>query len=127
MNAKALFTGFFVLAGSLGVISPAFSQQSPPESVKAKKIVALVDKAAALIDAKGKSVFPEFRKPGSDWFNGDRDLFVDYYNGKILFNGGFPEVEGADVSGLKDANDKLFVVEKVRWCRSLGQVPGRIS
>jgi hypothetical protein len=108
-------------------MSPAFSQQSPPESGKANEIVALVDKAAPLIDAKGKSLFAEFRKPRSDWFHGDRDLLVDYNNGKILFNGGFPEVEGADVSGLKDANDKLFVVEKVRWCRSLGQVPGRIS
>jgi hypothetical protein len=29
--------------------------------------VALVDKAAVLLDGKGKSIFPEFRKAGSEW------------------------------------------------------------
>jgi cytochrome c len=66
MNAKGLFIGFFMFAGIFGVVSPAFPQQSPPDSEKAREIVALIDKAAALIDAKGKSVFAEFRKPGSE-------------------------------------------------------------
>jgi cytochrome c len=47
MNVRALFAGFFVLAGLLGVVPSAFSQRAPPESEKAKQIVALVDKAAA--------------------------------------------------------------------------------
>jgi hypothetical protein len=37
-----------LLAGLAGTMSPAFSQQSPPESDKSKQIVALVNKAAAL-------------------------------------------------------------------------------
>jgi len=62
MNAKALFTGFFVLAGLFGTAGPAFSQQSPPPSEQVKKIEALVDKAAALVNSKGKAAFAEFRK-----------------------------------------------------------------
>ena len=34
------------------------AQQSPPTSEKAKQIEALVNKAAALIESKGKAIFP---------------------------------------------------------------------
>jgi hypothetical protein len=69
-----------MLAG-WSVISPsAFSQQSPPDSAKAKQIVALVKKAAALIDSQCplacRSAFSEFRKSGSEWRTGDTYLFV---------------------------------------------------
>jgi methyl-accepting chemotaxis protein len=42
----------------------------------AKQIVAAVDKAASPTNAKGKSVFADFRQKGSEWFNGDLYLFV---------------------------------------------------
>ena len=50
MNAKAMLTAFYVLAAVLGAIFPVFSQQSPLDSEKSKQVVALVDKAAAMID-----------------------------------------------------------------------------
>lgn len=37
-----------LFGGLLGAMSPVYSQQSPPDPEKAKQIVALVDKAAAL-------------------------------------------------------------------------------
>jgi cytochrome c len=120
MNAKTLFTGFFVFAGALGTISPAFSQQSPPESEKAKQIVALVDKAAALIDSKGKSVFPEFRKSGSEWLSGDTYLFAGDKDGNSLLNAGFPKLEGTNTKGLKDANGKLITVALIEAAQSKG-------
>jgi len=120
MNAKAVFTAFFVLAGSVVAITPTFSQQAPPESDKAKQIVTLVDKAAALIDSKGKSVFPEFRKTGSEWLSGDMYLFVSDEKGMALFNAGFPKLEGTDASGLKDSNGKLIVVESLKVAQSKG-------
>ena len=100
--------------------SPAFSQQSPPESEKAKQIVALVDKAAALIDSKGKAAFPEFRKPGSEWMNGDTYLFSNDLKGMAVFNVAFPKLEGTDVLELKDANGKLLVVEMLKLVQSKG-------
>jgi methyl-accepting chemotaxis protein len=96
MNAKALFTGFFVAAGLLGIASPAFSQASPPDSAKARQIVALVDKAAALIDSRCplacRTAFPEFRKSGSEWRTGDTYLFLGDMKGVSLFNAGFPNL-----------------------------------
>ena len=41
-------------------------------------------------------------------------------NGKALFNGGFPKLEGTDTIGLKDSNGKLFVIEMVRVAKSNG-------
>src|SRR5437773_12389578 len=76
MNAKALFTGFFVLAGLFGTAGPAFSQQSPPPSEQVKKIEALVDKAAALVNSKRKTTFAEFRKERSEWWFGETYLFA---------------------------------------------------
>src|SRR5271169_95981 len=109
-----------LLAGLLGTMSPAFPQQSPPDSEKVKQIVALVDKATALIDSKGKSVFPEFRKTDSEWLSGDTYLFVDDMKGIVLFNGGFPKQEGTDLSGLKDSNGKLIIVEFQKVVQSKG-------
>ena len=74
MNVKFLRTSYFI--GFLAAAIPALSQQSPPDSAKAKQIAALVDKAAALVESKGKSAFPEFRKDGSEWRSGDTYLFV---------------------------------------------------
>ena len=105
-----------LLAGS----PPAFSQQSPPEPEKAKQIAALVDKAAALIDSKGKSVFPEFRKTGSEWRSGDTYLFVGDMKGVEVFNAAFPKLEGTDVSGIKDAKGKLITMEQIKTVQSKG-------
>jgi len=101
-GAALLFAG--LLAGS-----PAFAQQSPPDSPKAKQLAALVDKAAALIDSKGKAVFPEFGKPDSEWRSGDTYLFIDTMNGIQIFSGAFPNLDGKNFSDVKDSNGKLFV------------------
>ena len=117
MNVKAVITALFVLAVAS---TPSFSQQAPPESEKSKQIVVLVEKAAALIDRKGKSAFSEFRKTGSEWFNGDTYLLSNDMKGMELFNAAFPKLEGTDVSGLKDPNGKLLVAEMIKVAQSKG-------
>jgi cytochrome c len=109
-----------LLTGSLGTMSPAYSQQSPPESEKAKQIVALIEKAAALIDSKGKSVFPEFRKADSEWRSDDTYLFVTDMKGMSLLNAGFPKLEGTDSTVLKDSKGKLLGVELLKTAQSKG-------
>jgi hypothetical protein len=65
---------------AIGFAVPSFAQQKdaagPPESEQAKQIVALVEKASTLIDSKGKSIFPEFRKTGSEWRIADTSLTI---------------------------------------------------
>jgi cytochrome c len=107
---------------SVGILlwtaSTAFAQRSPPESDRARAIVALVDKAAALIDAKGKAAFPEFRKTGSEWRSGDMYLFVIEMKGLQLLNAGFPKQDHTDVSGVKDSNGKLIVMDTIKMLQA---------
>jgi cytochrome c len=107
---------------AVGLTVPIFAQQqdtaAPPKSEQAKKIVALVEKAAALIDSKGRSIFPEFRN--GEWRTGDTYLFIDDLKGIVLFNSGFPKDEGSDFSGRKDSNGKLFVAEFLKVVQSKG-------
>src|SRR5437867_8216106 len=108
MNAKALCTGFFVLAGLFGTAAPAFSQQSPPPSEQVKKIEALVDKAAALVNSKGKAAFAEFRKERSEWRFGETYLFVYDMKLNVLLVAAFPQNEGKNQTGKTDSKGKLY-------------------
>jgi cytochrome c len=105
---------------SLLTRSPAFAQQSSPDSPKAKEIEALVDKAAPLIDSKGKSVFSELGKPDSEWRRGDTYLFISTMDGTQIFSGGFPNLNGKNLSDLKDSNGKLLIREFIKTVQSKG-------
>ena len=113
------------LAGlAISLALPTGAQQNDttasPKSEQAKQIVALVEKAAALIDSKGKPIFPEFRKTDSEWRTGDTYLFVNDLKGMVLLNPAFPELEGKDLSGRKDSNGKLFFLEFLKVVQSKG-------
>jgi methyl-accepting chemotaxis protein len=120
MKTKRIFTGFFVLAALFAAISPVFSQGSPPPSDKAKQVVALVDKAATLVNSKGKAAFTEFRKKGSEWFFDDLYLFAYDMDLNTLLVAAFPKNEGSNHTGRKDANGKVFHTEFVKVVQSNG-------
>ena len=108
MKRTVLFIRVSLLASLLGVAPLVFSQSSPPASERADQTKALVNKAAALIESKGKAAFSEFRVKGSEWFHGDTYLFVYDLQANVLLNPAFPAREGTNVKGQKDANGKLF-------------------
>ncbi len=132
MFKKLLFSAAVV---TMLVVNPVNAQQSPPTSEKAKKIEALVNKAAALIESKGKAIFPEFRKKGSEWFSGDIYLFVYALNSKTLLNAAFPEREGINATDEKDAKGKLWHHEFIRvaetkgsgWVNYMFPKPGQVQ
>jgi cytochrome c len=105
---KSLLTGLVVLGGLLTTISPALPQGSPPATEEAKQVEALVTKAAALIEKNGKAAFTEFRKKDSEWYHGNTYLFAYDMKANVLLNPAFPQREGTNVTGQKDANGKLF-------------------
>ncbi len=107
MDRKAILVQIVLFAGVLGAVL-AVAQSSPPPSRRAQEIEALVNKAAAMIDAKGKAAFSEFRSKGTEWFHGDTYLFAYDLKGNVLLNPAFPAREGTNVSGQKDATGKLF-------------------
>ena len=100
--------------------SSVHSQQSPPNSEKAKQIEALVKKAATLVEKEGKAAFIEFRKHGSEWWFGDTYLFAYDPNLNVLLNPAFPEREGKNMSGDKDKNGKAFHDEFMKVVKSKG-------
>lgn len=120
MNGKNLLTSVLLLVGLFCSATPAFSQSSPPKSDTAKQTEALVDKAAALIDSKGKAAFSEFRIKGSEWFHEDTYLFVYDLNANVLLNPAFPAREGTNVHGQKDTNGKLFHDAMIQTAKTAG-------
>ena len=108
MTIKAIFARVIFLMILLATATLAFSQSVPPASEKADHVRALVDKATALIESKGKAAFAEFRVKDSQWFHGDTYLFVYDLQANVLLNPAFPAREGTNVSGQKDANGKSF-------------------
>ena len=104
-SLRALLVGLFFGA----VPSTALGQGIPPDSPQARKIVALVDKAAVLIGARGKAAaFAEFRKKDSEWFDGQTYIFSYDMKGNVLLNSAFPQREGTNPLGQTDANGKKF-------------------
>jgi cytochrome c len=96
------------LALMLAAAPPAFPQQAPPSSERAKHVEALVNAAATLIDTEGEAAFADFRKKDSVWYHGDTYLFVYDLKANVLLNPAFPQREGTNVDGQKDANGKPF-------------------
>src|SRR5215472_3895097 len=72
----------------------AYSQSSPPNSDQAKRIQMLVDRAAELVNTKGKEAFYEFRQRGSEWFSDDTYIFAYAPDGTVILNPAFPAREG---------------------------------
>ena len=99
--------------------SPAFSADSP-QSPEAKRLVALVDKAVALIESKGKSAFPEFKKKDSEWLKGETYIFIADMSGTILMHPANPELETKSIIDLKDANGKVFMREFIETAKTKG-------
>lgn len=107
------------LAFAAAFTNPSNAQQ-PPNTEQAKQVEALVNKAAALLNSKGKAIFTEFRKKDSEWLHGDTYLYVYDLKGDVLLNAAFPAREGTNITGGKDANGKLFQDEIIATARSKG-------
>ena len=108
----------FAIGLAILTASSASSQSGPPASERAKQVEALVTKAAALVDSKGKQAFVEFKKRGSEWFGGDTYLFAYDMKANVLLNPAFPKREGTNVAGQKDAKGKPFHDEIIRTAQT---------
>lgn len=117
-----MFRRLFICIGlvMMLMVNLVNAAEPPPTSEKAKQIEALVNKAAALIEGKGKAAFPELRKKDTEWFHGDTYLFVYDLKSNVLFNAAFPAREGTNTTGQKDANGKLFHHEFIQVAESKG-------
>jgi cytochrome c len=120
IRKRAIWSWIFTTAALL-VATVAGGQETPPDSEKAKQIAALVNKAASLINAKGKAAFPEFHKQGSEWRIGDTYLFANDMNGIQILNAGFPNLEGTDGGSTKDVTGKPIFPEFKKTVAAKGE------
>jgi signal transduction histidine kinase len=108
------------LAGAFGTASHLRAQQDPRLSAQAKQIEAFVNKAAALVESKGKAAFAEFRKKDSEWFFGQTYLFAYDLKLNVLLVAAFPQNEGKNQTGKTDAKGKLYHDEFVKVVQTRG-------
>jgi len=109
-----------ICASFLFAANSAYSQSSPPNSDQAKRIQMLVDRAAELVNTKGKEAFSEFRQRGSEWFSGDTYIFAYAPDGTVVLNPAFPAREGHAYHGEKDKKGKAFHDEIMKTALTKG-------
>jgi signal transduction histidine kinase len=76
-------------------------------------IVDAVNRAAALIEERGKSAFPLLRDKAGPFFFMDTYVFVDTPAGIEVVNAAQPSLEGKNVAELKDAKGRLAAREYI--------------
>jgi cytochrome c len=117
-----MFRRILALAAVAAVVNatPVSSQQSPPTSEQGKRIEAMVNKAATLVESQGKAAFAEFRKRDSEWWFGNTYVFAHDQKLNVLLNPAFPKREGTNPHGEKDANGKAFHDEFLKVVQTRG-------
>lgn len=86
-----------------------------------KRLVTLVEDAAALIEKKGADALPEFGVKGSRWLNKKYYLFVYDTSGTCLFQPINPKLVGKNLLQFRDMNGKPIV----RTITEIGRRPER--
>jgi cytochrome c len=116
MLRRSLLVMVFAMVAS----QSAWSQDSPPASTQASRIEALVNKAAAFVESKGRAAFTEFRQRGSEWWSGDVYVFAYSPDGTVILNPAFPQREGREYHGEKDKKGKAFHDELLKTAQTKG-------
>ena len=78
------------------------------EQTDTRRLVALVNEAAELVQAGGKAAFDELRVTGSRWRQGEMYIFVLDLDGNMLVHPD-PALEGKNQLELKDINGKPII------------------
>lgn len=109
------FSTLIACAVAVATVAP-----EPAPSVQSRHVQALVNQAAELLEKNGRSAFAEFRKPGTQWRSGSTYLFAYDMQLNVLFNPAFPQREGTNPRGERDANGKAMHEEFLKVVRGAG-------
>lgn len=106
ISALLLAASFFVRASASGFDaekSPAYLYEDT------RRLVALVEEAAALVEQKGDGAFKQFSLKGSKWWIDQYYIFVYATDGTCLFHPIQPELVGKNLLTLRDMDGKPVV------------------
>lgn len=98
-------------------VSAAQTKRSSPQDAEK-----WVKKAVTFFKANGKDkALAEFSNPNGKFVKDDLYIFAYDMSGKCLAHGGNPKMIGKDLIGLKDADGKAFVAERLSIIKSKGK------
>lgn len=100
--SKAKMGDRWLLVGSGVYLSEAPRPAPSGKKMTAPELVQLVREAAALLEKEGEKAYPEFRKKGGKWFEGDTYFLVWTPDGTRTLHAADPASEGENVSDTKD-------------------------
>lgn len=100
---KAKMDDTWVLVGAGVYLANAPRVTAKNKGITPNDLKNFVKSAAAKLEKEGEKAFPDFRKKDSQWYKGDKYLFVWDLNGKRVFHAADPSIEGDTVDGTKDA------------------------
>src|SRR5205809_7454568 len=100
--AAGFLAGGVMLAGSISGSSP--DKLSAYAYEDTRRLVALVEQAAKLMEEQGESAFSEFGRKGSKWFSDPYYLFVYQPDGTCVFHPLQLDLVGMTISELRDLN-----------------------
>jgi signal transduction histidine kinase len=87
----------------------------------AQEAKVMVEKAVTFMKANGKAkAFAEFTNQKGQFIKEDLYIFVIDTKGLTLAHGGSPKLVGKDMSGLKDADGKMFIKELIDAANAKG-------
>jgi signal transduction histidine kinase len=110
---------FIFLIISLVLTGSAFCQGKSESPADAE---AMVKKAVTFYKTNGKDkAFAEFNNTKGKFVSGDLYIFVYDLTGKCVSHGGNPKMIGKDLIGMKDADNKFFVKERIEIVNSKGK------
>lgn len=92
----------WVLVGSGVYFSESPKSPKVLTTMTSEQLKNLVKDAALLLEKKGINAFPEFKKKGSRWFQGDSYFFVWNMDGTRALHAAEPNLEGKNGSNEKD-------------------------
>jgi len=99
----------FIVFVSMMMYSLSYAENFDPKAQKHKaatELKSFVERGAVLIAEKGEKAFDAFRQKGSEWFYDDRYAFVWDMNGLRYVYPPDRDLEGKQVRGLKDVDEK---------------------
>ncbi len=104
----AVFLSSGYAAGS-PVMSVTTREPDPYLYRDTRRLVGLVEEAAALMEKRGRAAFEELGKKGSKWLDDKHYFFAYDLSGTCLFHPVEPELVGKNLMSLKDMNGKPVI------------------
>lgn len=89
----------------------------------AESLVKFVAQAAALVTREGEDCFPELRKPGGPWFEGQTYVTVSTRLGETFVNPANAQLEGKNMHDLLDVDRRAIlglIIRSVSWSKGAG-------